>query len=176
MTDMSPFDSIALVGRAAPEAAGIRGRHTRRAGALAVGIHRGPELSSRIGSRERREHECFGHAVNTAAGRRSLTRTNKPDILVATAMRAEVGNPFEEQAIPPEQVKCSDEPVARWPWSGRPRNARERARSMSHRPSESVLPSKPISPPDHARPGRAVITRLVLAPAMRKHASSSRST
>jgi class 3 adenylate cyclase len=82
--------------------------------ALGIGIHRGPGLAGMIGSRERREYGFVGRTVNLAARVQSLTRTHGVEILVTEAVRAELGDAFELQAMPPERVKGIDEPVATW--------------------------------------------------------------
>jgi class 3 adenylate cyclase len=82
--------------------------------ALGIGIHRGPGLAGMIGSRERREYGFVGRTVNLAARVQSLTRTHGVEILVTEAVRAELGDGFELQAMPPERVKGIDEPVATW--------------------------------------------------------------
>lgn len=81
---------------------------------LGIGIHRGPGLAGMIGSRERREYGFVGRTVNLAARVQSLTRTHGVEILVTEAVRAEVGDAFRLQAMPPERVKGIDEPVATW--------------------------------------------------------------
>lgn len=81
---------------------------------LGIGIHRGPGLAGMIGSRERREYGFVGRTVNLAARVQSLTRTHGVEILVTEAVRAELGDVFELNAMPPERVKGIDEPVATW--------------------------------------------------------------
>jgi class 3 adenylate cyclase len=81
---------------------------------LGIGIHRGPGLAGMIGSRERREYGFVGRTVNLAARVQSLTRTHGVEILVTGAVRTELGDAFELQAMPPERVKGIDEPVATW--------------------------------------------------------------
>ncbi|MCU0921474.1 MAG: adenylate/guanylate cyclase domain-containing protein [Burkholderiaceae bacterium] len=82
--------------------------------ALGIGIHRGPGLAGMIGSRERREYGLVGRTVNLAARVQSLTRTHGVEILVTSAVRAELGDAFALDAMPPERVKGIDEPVATW--------------------------------------------------------------
>ena len=82
-------------------AAGLRHRHPPR-----------PGLAGMIGSRERREYGFVGRTVNLAARVQSLTRTHGVEILVTEAVRAELGDVFELNAMPPERVKGIDEPVA----------------------------------------------------------------
>jgi class 3 adenylate cyclase len=81
---------------------------------LGIGIHRGPGLSGMIGSRERREYGFVGRTVNLAARVQTLTRTHGAQILITDAVRAEIGDTFELQAMPSEHVKGIDEPVATW--------------------------------------------------------------
>ena len=86
---------------------------------LGIGIHRGPGLSGMIGSRERREYGFVGRTVNLAARVQTLTRTHGVSILVTEAVRAELGDAFDLQPMPPERVKGIDEPVATWAVLGR---------------------------------------------------------
>lgn len=82
--------------------------------ALGIGIHRGPGLAGMIGSRERREYGFVGRTVNLAARVQSLTRTHGVEILVTEAVRAELGDAFVLDAMPPESVKGIAEPVPTW--------------------------------------------------------------
>lgn len=82
--------------------------------AIGIGIHRGPGLAGMIGSRERREYGFVGRTVNLAARVQSLTRTHGVGILVTEAVRAELGDAFVLEAMPPERVKGIDAPVSTW--------------------------------------------------------------
>jgi len=82
--------------------------------ALGIGIHRGPGLAGMIGSRKRREYGFVGRTVNLAARVQSLTRVHGVEILVTDAVRAELGDAFDLEAMPPEPVKGIDAPVATW--------------------------------------------------------------
>jgi adenylate cyclase len=86
--------------------------------ALGIGIHRGPGLAGMIGSRERREYGFVGRTVNLAARVQTLTRTHGVDILVTEPVRAELGDAFRLEPMPPEHVKGIDAPVATWAVSG----------------------------------------------------------
>lgn len=82
--------------------------------ALGIGIHRGAGLAGMIGSRERREYGFVGRTVNLAARVQTLTRTHQVQILITEAVRQEIGDAFELQAMPPERVKGIDEAVITW--------------------------------------------------------------
>lgn len=82
--------------------------------ALGIGIHRGPGLAGMIGSRERREYGFVGRTVNLAARVQALTRTHGVEILVTDAVRAELGDAFRLEPMPPERVKGIDALVATW--------------------------------------------------------------
>lgn len=81
---------------------------------LGIGIHRGAGLAGMIGSRERREYGFVGRTVNLAARVQTLTRTHGVEILVTSAVRAELGDAFALEAMPAERVKGIDAPVATW--------------------------------------------------------------
>jgi class 3 adenylate cyclase len=79
--------------------------------AIGIGVHRGPGLAGMIGSRERREYGFVGMTVNLTARVQSLTRVHGVDLLITEAVRDELADAFELQAMPPEAVKGISEPV-----------------------------------------------------------------
>jgi adenylate cyclase len=79
--------------------------------AVGIGIHRGPGLAGLVGSRERMEYGFVGRTVNLAARVQALTRVHQVDILVTTALCADLDSRFVLAPMPAERVKGIAEPV-----------------------------------------------------------------
>jgi adenylate cyclase len=82
--------------------------------AIGVGIHRGSGVAGLVGSRDLVQFALVGRTVNLAARVQDLTRSCDGDVLVTTAVRADLDPRFALRPMPPAEVRGVEGPVATW--------------------------------------------------------------
>ena len=78
---------------------------------VGVGIHSGPAIAGLIGSHALLEFTVIGRTVNLAARVERLTRVQRADILITTAVRAALDPRFVVEELPAHAVRGVAEPV-----------------------------------------------------------------